>query len=231
MLNTGTPTTGTIHHPAFGGLPLRYSFSALPDDPDSQVATTIGMMGRYARQDAFTPAIQADARQAMAECPGCSPEEAVFRFVRKRVSFREDEDNARPLTGLANGQEIVEVLIRPVDMSQMCAGNGCRRAGDCDDYSMYGAALLLALGREPVFRTIAGDPNHPELYSHVYLVSYLPDGTRVPVDISHGKYVGWEAPTAGRQREWSLGEEDLHTLVLGLVAAAGWWWLKKREAL
>lgn len=226
MLPGGLPASGTIHHPGFG-LPLRYEMTPVSEDPDDQVASTIALMSDYASTDSQHPAVVRDARQALAEFPSATPEQAVFGFVRRRLRFVDDETNAAPIA-VKTDIPIVEVLIRPVDMSQMCARGSCQRTGDCDDHAMYGAALLLALGRRVKFCTVAADGSDPSRYSHVYLASYPPEGGRVPLDLSHGAYCGWEVPNRfGKMREWSVGA-DLRQVVLNVAGVAAAWWLYKR---
>lgn len=227
------PGRGTIAHPGFGGMPLNYELTHVPDDPDDQVASTISLMSHYVATDAAHPAIAADAQRALAEAPpGATPEQAVFQFVRRRLRFVDDEVNAAPLS-VKTDIPIVEVLIRPVDMSQMCAGGGCQRTGDCDDHAMYGAALLKVLGRTVKFVTVAADAADPSRYSHVYLVSYPPEqpGARVALDLSHGAHCGWEVPNRyGKRREWSVGA-DLRQIVLNVIAgiAVVWGYHQWRE--
>ncbi len=214
-----------LNHPGFGGS-VRYQAVAVSDDADEQVAQTIDLMRQYVIEDSRSLAIQAEARAALAVYPDASPEDAVFRWVRSRVAFATDEHTAAPF-GNHPDIPVVEVLIRPVDLSAMCSDGGCRRAGDCDDFSMYGAALLLALGREVSFVTVAADPVAPDRFSHVYLASYT-DAGRVPLDISHGPGAGWETSNATRREEWPVG--DGGSWLVALLAASAAYFLGKREA-
>ncbi len=211
-----------VHHPGFGGS-VRYQSVALSDDPDTQVAQTIDLMRQYAREDSQSSAIQLEALAAIGEYPD-SPEEAVYRWVKRRVQFFNDEHTAQPL---AFDIPVVEVLIRPIDLAAMCSNGGCRRAGDCDDFSMYGAALLLALGRRVSFVTVAADAADPERFSHVYLASYGPGG-RIPLDISHGPAVGWETQHYTRRDEWPI-DNNSQWLTLAAVAGAAYF-LSRRTA-
>jgi transglutaminase-like putative cysteine protease len=109
---------------------------------------------------------------------------------------------------------VIEVLIRPVDMSELCRDGKCRRTGDCDDYSMYTAALLKAAQVDVKFATVKADPRQPDRDSHVYVVAYNKDRGRVALDVSHGLYPGWEVE-AQSKTEWDIGASPLW-----LVAAA-----------
>ncbi len=211
-----------IEHPSFGGS-VNYRVSVLPDDPDEQVADTIALMRRYVLEDA--PALAVEAQAALNAAPGESPEFAVWRWVRSRVSFVDDLTTARPLGAL--DAPVVEVLIRPVDLSAMCANGGCRRVGDCDDFSMYVAALLVALGRRVSFVTVAADPVAPRQFSHVYVASYPPEG-RVALDASHGPSAGWETAHAWRRQEWPINHG--HGLLLLLAAGAAAYVFSRKAA-
>lgn len=192
-----------ISHPIWGE--VRYEVTPVADDPDQQVAEVIGLMRGYVEQDYRSPAVTAQARNAMAG--GGEPVDAVFRHVKGQLSFVRDEVSALPIQPY-HDIPIVEVLVRPVDMAALCEGGGCRRSGDCDDYAMYAAALLMNLGVDVSFVTLAADAVDPNRYSHVYLAAY-PDGRggpRVAVDVSHGMYVGWEAADRyGKKAEWPVG--------------------------
>ncbi len=63
------------------------------------------------------------------------------------------------------------------------------------------------------------------MYSHVYLVAYPKDGQfagmRVPLDLSHGWYPGWEHQEYWRKTEWPLGTSMSSSLLWGAAAAAG----------
>lgn len=215
-----------ILHPGFGEV-LRYEAIQLPDAPDDQVEQTISLMREYAVQDSAHPLVREDAASALRAYPGLSPEEAVFYWVKNRVGFVRDEVLGSPIP-VPPDAPLIETLIRPVDMVALCSSSGCRRAGDCDDFSMYGAALLTALGRRVCFVTVAADGRDPNAYSHVYLVSYGDGGERFPLDISHGPHPGWEtANLYGKRREWPVG--GLGAVDLLLVGAGLWWWFKGRK--
>lgn len=198
---------------------MRYDVTEVSDDPDTQVAQVIGMMRGYAKDDTSSLEIQRDAQAAGSG----QPLQDVFDYVRPRIAFTQDEDAARPLTGWLDkfnpGKPVVEVLIRPRDMSVMCERGQGR--GDCDDYSMYAAALLRAKGIPVRFVTIAADPEQPQMFSHVYLAAY-PNGQRIPLDVSHGPCVGWESPVRYRIQEWDLDSCAPSLAWIAIAGAAGY---------
>ena len=216
------------YNQSVSGVSLRHSAFVTSDDPDQQVADAIGLMSRYVREDWASPEIRADVAQAVGTSP--DPVPRIFSFIKDRVRFLHDSQIADAL--LPRYQwPVVEVLIRPRDMSTLCASGECTRVGDCDDFAMYAAALLKAAGLKPAFVTVAADPQQPDRFSHVYVAAYRADGARVPVDVSHGHYPGWEAPNLGRIREWIIFPEIWpHLLALGIVAVLAWPRSKRGES-
>jgi len=219
----------------FGSLPIQGTITEVSDDPDTQVAQVISLMTSYVLADAKTPEILADAREALAINPS-DPVAAVWEYVKSKIDFTRDEAQASHFARLlqqlragATPDQVVEILIRPVDMHHMTAF-GRRGREDCDGFSMYAGALLLALGVPCSFVTVAADPMDPTIYSHVYTVAYA-GGIRRPCDSSHGAWAGWEAENRyGKRKEWPLplGQINLASVfMLGmLLGAACWLWGK-----
>lgn len=216
-----TPTSNLVHHPS--GTYSEFSITPIASDPDSQVSDTIAVMARYATEDAASSQIRTEARTAMSESKGGDPVEAVWGYVKSRMHFVEDYVSGAAVQELSTTPgEVVEVLVRPRDMSTWFQG-------DCDDYVTYGASLLIALGVTPKFVTVAADATMPDEYSHVYLVVYAADGTRIPLDLSHGKYIGWETDNRfGKRREWVVSNPTSIAVVVGLGALVALGMLKRR---
>lgn len=190
-------------------------------------------MQRLVAEDAASPGVQRDALEAIG---GVDPNslssrekvERVFAYVKSRVSFTDDG----VLAGSGGFNEanpsapVVEVLIRPKDMAAMCENGGCKRVGDCDDFSMYTAALLAALGIPSSFVTVAADQAEPDRFSHVYVAAY-PDGERVPMDTSHGPHAGWETDNVTRIQEWPVSAAH-GVVALAVGTALVLWWMQGR---
>lgn len=207
------PDHNTVDHPILGT--VRYTVTTVPDAGDGQTAGVISLMARYASEDASSQEVLQAVEVAKAENPGASPEEQVFRYVRTRVRFVYDEATALPLQ-YWYADPIVEALIRPRDLIALQPF----AQGDCDDFSMLVAAMLMAQGIDVAYVTVAADPADPEQFSHVYVASYR-DGMRIPVDASHGPYPGWEAETWYRRQEWPVGKlDEKQKLKVGAVLAA-----------
>lgn len=197
---------GQVFHPDFGQV-VSYQSQQLSDCPDQQVNATIGLMRQLVLADA--PYLQSDALTAAAMGNGC-PVSGVFSYVKGKIRFQLDEQTASSINGAvpqSDEKPIVEILIRPRDLSQLCMLQS-NAVGDCDDFSMYAACLLTALGIPCSFATVAASGDDPNAYSHVYVVAYpTSQGSvvRIPIDCSHGPQVGWEAPNRyGKFREWPV---------------------------
>ncbi len=233
MTFTADTLTGTVNHPDFGGMPLNYTVQEMPFSNDGQVAATIQKMGQYVMEDCNSPEVMEDAAEAVREGQG-DPLLGAFRLANRRIRFQVDS-----ATGRWKGGDVVEVLVRPRDVIAL-SKQGMMVPGDCDDFSMYVAALLIANGIPCSFVTVAADERDPSAYSHVYVAAY-PDGKRKVVDASHGKFMGWEvANKFGKCREWdvttcggslaSFGGFDWSTVLLAAgVAGAAWWYFSGRH--
>ena len=189
-----------IQHPHFLE-PVTFSVTPLSDDPDEQVAQTITLMRRYVLEDAKHPCLQAAVDQAIVAYPDESVTGAIYRWVRDRMRFVDDQTTAAALPQLQG--DVIEALVRPQDMLQSIG------RGDCDDYSMLVAALLLSAGIPCAFVTVAADYEFPERFSHVYVAAY-PEGERIAVDASHGPFLNWETENRfDRRMEWPIAGQGL----------------------
>lgn len=196
--------------------------------PDKQVAQAIGQMSRYAIEDSQSGPVVADALSAT-RAAGGDPIKGAWQQARKRIRFTEDQN-------VITSPDVVEVLIRPVDVCLIDGSMGPGSViGDCDDFSMYVASLLLAQNIPCCFATVAADPSQPDAYSHVYVVAY-DGGRRTAIDASHGKFCGWEAPDSfSKMREWDLFESARSSSGIGLsslvlffaLGFAAWWYVDR----
>lgn len=188
---------GVLHHADFGG-PIHYTGWDQPTGDEEATAQTIALMSHFAREDAYDETLRTAALEATAATR--TPEAAaaaIWQWIRSRVRYVEDTRPALGLEGIAPAD--AEVLIRPVDLLAMP-----QPMGDCDDFSMLCASMLLAVGIEPRYKTIAAEPGSPDQYSHVYVVAVMPGGRLLPLDCSHGPYAGWEAKATGKARQWPV---------------------------
>jgi hypothetical protein len=229
----------SIYHPDLGRQ-VNYSVQSVPEDAAGQAAAVIGIMTDYALQDAASPEIIQDL-QTISSHPqrdytDVSPEEArqliwidsVWWHVRTRIrKFVSDEQSAAPIQPQYGDQPIVETLIRPRDMALYCSQGNCQ--GDCDDYAMYVACLLVALGIRCSFVTVAADASDADWFSHVYVAAYTPAGTRVALDASHGSYPGWEVANYWKQEEWPVTARARFLPYIVAAALVVWIWHQVKQ--
>lgn len=205
-----------IAHP--GWPQARMTVETLPEDPDLQVSAVVARMREYAIADASHPNVTAAVSRAAAEYPSEDIADSIFNWVKSAVSFRHDETRSAEFGGLG-GDSLVEVLTRPADLLSMSG----ERIGDCDDYAMLTASMLLAAGRPAFFCTVATDKSAPGRWSHVYVETIGRDGRRLPLDTSHGPYPGWsarDAMTVYKEQRWPVRAETGLLLLLAVAVLA-----------
>jgi hypothetical protein len=112
-------------------------------------------------------------------------------FVHHEFIIRQRLGEAGHLQGLISP----EVLVR-MDKPE----------GDCAIFSECLGAFLTSFGVPFEFVTVAANPNEPGIFSHVFVYAVMPDGQRLPLDASHGKYPGWQVPSAhvSRRQVWPV---------------------------
>jgi hypothetical protein len=200
--------------------PIAYQFEAMPDDPDAQVRVAVKKVIGFVLADKETPIIQQAAANAL-DLGGGDPISGVWKAVKPHIRFRQDYDIAADLqVDDLRKSSIVETFIPPAVQALLIQmrGSGIE---DCDGFTMYGACLLAALGVPVSMCTVSAERDRPRLFSHVYLVAYW-NGMRIPMDLSHGRYPGWECPNLGRQREWVVSAETLRpSMLLPILLAVG----------
>jgi hypothetical protein len=207
---------GTVYSEAFKQR-VPYSLTSLSGWPDERVAQTIAVMTQYAVEDSAAPEVQQDAAEALRLGDG-DPVLGVWKLCKQRFKFQQDAQTSDE-TDLPEDvkNNIVEVVIRPLDLSLMYRQQ-LQPVEDCDGYSTYAASLLLALGVQCSFCTVAVDERDPSEYSHVYLVTYR-NGDRIAVDASHGAYCGWECPNPfGKRAEWPVRSISKIWLIASIAA-------------
>ena len=219
VVGTTAAAVPILNHPQLGAVSVSAAMAS--DDPDSQVVETVDLMRRYVLEDSRAASVLADVERARRSDDAIGD---TFGYVKGRLRFVNDEETAAPLQSLF-AYPIVETLYRPEAIAHADV-----RLGDCDDYTMLGAAHLVARGVPCSFVTIAADPRDPQHFSHVYLAAYPTSGPyagqRVPLDISHGPYPGWEYGRAYRIAEWPVDRRA--DILLGAVLAAGAWLLYRQ---
>lgn len=182
--------------PIFGFEPAAFEPSPLSRAPlmggDAGVSQTVDVMRSLIDQsmaDAQFLRLASDIVRRVASYDDLGEAQAIYSWVKSHIRFTKD-----PLTK--------ETLFPPMELLK-------RGAGDCDDISMLMAALDMAVGLPARLVTVAGNPNSPEQFSHVYVEVEAPVGSDnwVPQDAARaGARFGQEPPHYFRKKAWSLSE-------------------------
>lgn len=128
---------------------------------EAGVVQTMGLLRALANQAAGDPRIVNQARAALSLA--AHPAEAIARWVRQKVRYTPDAEEAEEITHPSSIALAIDAGMIP--------------AGDCDDMVGYAAALLRALGLHPYMEVVGqGDQYH-----HVFLSL---DGRRIDPTVS-----------------------------------------------
>lgn len=175
------------------------SVATNPTNTDISTADTIHSMIGLARSSVHTSEVSRAVNACLETLPNNPTKRdlarSVFQFIKGHIRFVEDETI---LTNVLGSDPFVELLIAPYVLLSMP-----EPMGDCDDFSMLAASMLLALEIPVKFVTIAVDPDEPDKFSHVFVKAFLSDERRwVSFDASHGSLLGWEKKECFRYAEW-----------------------------
>lgn len=177
----------------FFGIPVQVSSRATdPNNTDRSTVETLQLMVALATSSSRSPQISILSTNCLMNLPYPPTKReivrALYHCVKRVVQFREDEST---LVGeMGESDPFQELLISPDVLVSMPTP-----MGDCDDFSMLLASLLVASKIPVWYVAIAVDPQQPDRFSHVYCKCYLEDEqTYLTLDASHGNYIGWETP-------------------------------------
>lgn len=167
---------------------------------DSGTVDTLKKMGELAVAAAHDPEFVDYARALVRDLPSkayAAEARRVFDHVRATVRYVHDP------AGLENTAD--------PRWLQFLIGSG-----DCDDHSVFIAALGMALGMGAAFRTVSTDCEITNgkrecPWRHVYAVLGVPSGNQVewvPADTAEGSYFGWEPSgrSISRVRTWVIAQ-------------------------
>lgn len=191
----------------FAGSSIPFSLHATRTDPTSnEIATrdTIAHMRMLALRSAKHPLVQGAVVQAIANVPSESNARefvvAIYDWMQAKIEFKDGDELMRELWGVHPGE--AQLQITPLRLLTMD-----RPKGACNDQSALLAAMLLNVPDIGVeFVTVGADPDNPERWSHVYVEAILLDGERMPLDVSHGPYAGWEEGRVSKRKVWKVRE-------------------------
>lgn len=157
---------------------------------------TIEIMGRMVAASTHALNVQAVAHKIWANTliplTQKSENELIIRlwkWITGNIKLVEDERL------IAQGDHGKELLISPEVLLTMK-----QPQGDCDDFSMFTAAMLKLWGYSVRFVTGAAIQTSPDVYSHVWIrVMLQTSGEWLDLDCSHGKWLGWSVADSIRR--------------------------------
>lgn len=186
----------------FWGIPIVLEKRATnPQDTDISTVDTIQQMQVLARSCANHPLIASVIDSLLSQLRSRKPSKQdiarqVWWWVKNHVRFETDESILARELGYEK-DPYQELLISPIALLQMP-----QPTGDCDDFAMLIAALLLCAHIPCKYCAIAVDQDQPWRFSHVYTIAMLDDSQMV-MDVSHGSVPGWETKRQQfRRAEW-----------------------------
>ena len=175
-----------------------------PLSDEVSTADTISQMRSIALHSFRLPTILWACNEALKGClqQGVSGDkqiaQAIWYWIKGKVKFVTDEQTMTAL-GIPIQNPTKEFLISPVTLLNMIEPQG-----DCDDFSMLCASMLMCCGIRCSYITIAADQENPAKWSHVYVKAYPSGSKDIMMDASHGTYPGWEHKQSYRKREWPI---------------------------
>ena len=161
------------------------------EDPDEATAQTVRFMAdlvKHAQSDPIVGQAWQDAWNRFRQIAFQDEIVCVWWYARYLVKFVHHQELLRDW--LFKMDEL-QLLISPEALLKMQDPKG-----DCAIFTTLIQALLQYRGIPWETVTVAVDPRQPELFTHVYAQAIRPDGSRIALDASHGKYPGWEAPAS-----------------------------------
>ena len=174
-------------------------------DNDVSTRHTIQIMRDLAHRYAGDPQVIQATNQALSAGANSQREiaSAIFYWVRGNVRFVEDEQLMYEQLGVQPAELDKELLIVPPVLLSMP-----HPMGDCDDFTLLMASMLLAAGMVPYFVTVAADKEDERKFSHIYVCACLSDeGSHLCLDAGNRLEMvppGWETTDVTRKAVWRV---------------------------
>ena len=193
-------------HTIWGGSVALLSKRTNRYDSDVSTADTIAVLRRLAHTYSGHASVIAAVTQALSGGGAGSQRDiacAIFHWVRTNVHFVDDETILYEQLGIPLEDLDKELLIVPPVLLAMP-----NPQGDCDDFSLLLASMLLCAGLKPYYVTVAADPTDPQKFSHIYVCVQLADeGGYLALDAGNRLAMvppGWESNKVTRKAIWAV---------------------------
>lgn len=200
------PTTPSLTSSqlSFYGAPARVEeVSTDPRNNDRSTVDTLRIMAQLSHASTRDPILIDITHQLVDRLPDPQDQlRAIFGWIKQHLELVEDEVMLAEIWGKPPDNEL---LISPSVIARMEHAKG-----DCDDFSMLAASMLMIAGFPVWFAVVAdgsdvgGDTTK---LTHVYVETVRDLGTfeLVPFDASYGSYVGWEYQDYTRKERVFVG--------------------------
>jgi len=170
------------------------ALSAMPlPDGDPGVSITVAHMRRLIDAGKKDPTVHELAAQIIQQCrvrafDWMGEARAIYNWVLRNIRFTRDVYGKETLHAAA---EILRL-----------------RIGDCDDFTILLCSLLGTIGHKTRIVTIAGHPQDPTQFSHVFPEVLIGDKW-ITVDAARRSPAFGKGPAhTWRRREWSTSSDD-----------------------
>jgi hypothetical protein len=165
------------------------------------------VMCRYVAAGIADPVVREWAEHARAQYGRGSQDPlaccwAAYWLAKHSVEFSRDE----PRLYMMGETDKLDMLISPAVLVR-----SPRPKEDCDGFTMLLCSMLKILGVDCCIVTVAVDPTDRARWSHVFPMALFPDGSRLPLDASHGTFPGWMVPRSHifRWQAWGLDGQPI----------------------
>ena len=190
----------------FGAVYTPMPLAAMPlPEGDPGVALTVAHMRRLIDQGKKDPTVHETAAAILQQCrvrafDWMGEARAIYNWVLRNIRFTRD----------VYGKETLHAAPEILRL----------RIGDCDDFTILMCSLLGTIGHQTRIRTIAGHPEDPSQFSHVFPEVLINDKW-IPVDAARKSPAFGKGPKqTWRDRVWSTSSDEFVD-VQGLAGPAG----------
>lgn len=167
------------------------AFQGSVDDPELQVRQIVSLMAacvKHSKGDPIIAAAWQDAWDRFHAVTFGDEAQCCWWYAKYLVKF---VHHSVLLRDWLFSLDDTQLLISPDALLRMRSPKG-----DCAIFTTLIQALLAYRDIPYETVTVAVNPMTPDFFGHVYPQASRPDGTRIALDASHGKYPGWEVPAA-----------------------------------
>ena len=156
------------------------------DEATAQQVQLICAVVKHSLSDPIIKQAWADAWRAFGRLSFGDETSCCWWYARYVVKFAHHQELLR--AWLFKFDDL-QLIISPDALLRMMSPKGA-----CATFTALIGGMLQYRGIPWEIVAAAVNPMVPDLYTHVWPQAVRPDGSRIALDASHGKYPGWHAP-------------------------------------